>query len=178
MLSSTAEYALRSIVYLASHSEASITSQDIARGTQVPRSYVSKVLRDLSRAGLVGAQRGPNGGFILGRNPESISVLEVVNAVDPIRRIKFCPLGIPSHSGRLCKLHQKLDDAIALVEESFRSSTLADLADGTKSSARCVFPPLTVDGKPQAVPAVAKGATKGAAKGSSRKASKPKSLRK
>ncbi len=160
MLSSTAEYALRAIVYLASHSEASITSQDIAQGTQVPSSYVSKVLRDLSRAGLVEAQRGPNGGFILGRNPENISVLEVVNAVDPIRRIKFCPLGIPSHSGRLCKLHQKLDDAIALVEESFRTSTLADLADGTKSSARCAFPPLTVGGKPQVAPSASKGATK------------------
>jgi Rrf2 family protein len=81
----------------------------------------------LGRADLVHSRRGLYGGFTLTRPPEKICVLEVVNAVDPIKRIETCPLGLKSHGKKLCALHRRLDNAIAHIESAFSSSTIADL---------------------------------------------------
>lgn len=126
MLSQTVEYALRAAVWLATH-EAGQATQQIAEATQVPPSYLSKVLQSLRRAGLVHGQRGSGGGFTLARRADLITVLDVVEAVEPIRRIKTCPLGIPSHGVRLCPLHKKLDDAFAHVASALKATTLAEL---------------------------------------------------
>lgn len=128
MFSQTAEYALRAAVCLSDSEDGrSLTAQEIAVKTQVPRDYLSKVLRELSRAGLVLAQRGKNGGFSLTRPPEHITIYDVVDAVDPIRRIRTCPLGLRAHRARLCPLHYKLDCAYATVESELRSATLAEM---------------------------------------------------
>lgn len=125
MLSQTAEYALRAIVVLAGETTASWTAQAIAAKTQVPQDYLMKVLQPLTKAGLVTAQRGRNGGFTLTRPPERINVLDVITAVDPLRRIKHCPLDLRAHATTLCPLHRKLDDAMRFVEEAFASTTIA-----------------------------------------------------
>lgn len=126
LVSQTVEYALRAAVWLADHSEGQ-TTQQIAEATQVPPSYLSKVLQGLQRAGLVHGRRGLGGGFTLARAAGAITVLDVVQAVDPIERIERCPLGLPSHGLRLCPLHKKLDEAIGHVASAFRSTTLAEL---------------------------------------------------
>lgn len=100
----------------------------------MPRGYLSKVLQYLARADLVHAQRGLHGGFTLNRSPDQITVLEVVNAVDPIQRIRECPLGLKAHGKNLCPLHRRLDDAMAMIEEIFDRTTLAEvLTDPSKS---------------------------------------------
>jgi Rrf2 family nitric oxide-sensitive transcriptional repressor len=127
MFSQTAEYALRAVVWLAAHHGEPQTTLQIAATTKVPPGYLSKVLQALGRANLVNSRRGLYGGFTLTRPPEKISVLEVLNAVDPIRRIESCPLELKSHSKDLCALHRRLDDAIAHIEKAFSESTIADL---------------------------------------------------
>jgi Rrf2 family protein len=127
MISQTAEYALRAVVYLADQAAGPQTVLQIAEVTKVPAGYLAKVMQGLSRAGLVRSQRGLNGGFTLARAANALSVLEVVNAVDPIRRFPECPLGIPSHGRRLCPLHQRLDDAAQTVETAFAGTMVADL---------------------------------------------------
>lgn len=146
MFSSTAEYALRAVVQLATESETALTAQRIAEVTRVPAGYLSKIMQDLVRAGIATSQRGPNGGFTLARPAAKITVLDVVNAVDPIHRITECPLGLPEHGKNLCRLHRRLDDAIALVETSFREASIADMMAPAKTGSRCLFP--TVDRKP------------------------------
>ena len=126
MLSQTAEYALRAIVVLAADKRCAWTAQAIAARTLVPQDYLNKVLQPLTRAGLVTAQRGRNGGFRLTRSPEEVSVLDVISVVDPLQRIKHCPLGLKSHA-KLCPLHRKLDDAMRIVEDAFRSTTIAEI---------------------------------------------------
>jgi len=129
MFSQTAEYALRAIVVLATDPKKSWTAQEIAAQSLVPQDYLIKVMQALTKQGLVGAQRGRGGGFTLRRPPEIITVLDVINVVDPLRRIKTCPLGIKAHGITLCPLHRKLDDAIRTVEEAFRSTTIGELLD-------------------------------------------------
>lgn len=127
MVSQTTEYALRAVVWLAGHPAESLTTQAIAKATRVPAGYLSKVLQALGRAGLVQSQRGLHGGFVLARSPDRLTVLDVVNAVDPLRHIRRCPLGIRTHGKRLCPLHRRLEEAAVLVEEAFRRSTVSEL---------------------------------------------------
>ncbi|TWW08428.1 hypothetical protein E3A20_24410, partial [Planctomyces bekefii] len=81
----------------------------------------------LVRGGLVTAQRGPNGGFQLNRNPSDLTVWEIVDVLEPVPRITACPLGLKSHSGQLCPLHRSLDHTYALVEAQFRGMTVSQL---------------------------------------------------
>lgn len=127
MISQTAEYALRAIVCLAGQRDSALTTQQIATATKVPAGYLSKVLQALGKSGLVGSQRGLHGGFTLVRPADELTVLEVVNAVDPVKRIDKCPLNLKAHHGQLCPLHQRLDEAIGLVERAFGESTIAEL---------------------------------------------------
>jgi Rrf2 family protein len=129
MFSTTTEYALRSMVFLAVHHGSPQTAQQISAETKVPIDYLFKVLNLLARTGLVHAQRGKNGGYSLKADPLEISILDIVQAIEPIHRIKTCPLGIESHGVQLCSLHHKLDDAIRHIEDAFSSAKLADLID-------------------------------------------------
>ncbi len=142
MFSQTVEYALRAAVFLAQQAPAARTTEQVAVATHVPQAYLAKVLQALSRAGIVHSQRGIGGGMTLARSAEEVTILEVVNAVEPIRRIRECPLGLAAHGVRLCPLHRRLDNALALVEDAFRQTTLAEiLAEPTKSVPLCNFPP-------------------------------------
>lgn len=129
MFSSTVEYAFRAIVTLASRNGQSATAKDIAAVTKSPPNYVSKVMQTLVEGGLVNARRGPNGGFTLARPPEHITLLDVVNAVDPIERIRACPIDLPEHAHQLCPLHRVLDDTLAYVESQLGRHTIAALMD-------------------------------------------------
>ena len=141
MISQTAEYALRAIAHLAGQPDEAQTTQQIAEVTHVPLSYLSKVLQALARAGLIRSQRGLHGGFLLLKHPETLTVYDVVQAVDPLQRITTCPLGLKAHGTHLCPLHRRLDDALSLVEQSFRDSTMADLLrEPTTSKPLCPFP--------------------------------------
>jgi Rrf2 family protein len=127
MISKTSEYALRAVVFLAENPASSSPLQDIAATTQVPAGYLSKVLQQLVRAGLLHSQRGLGGGFSLTRPPSDMSIYEVVQSVDPINRIRECPLKLIEHKEELCALHRRLDDVMELVEQSFRLTSVADL---------------------------------------------------
>lgn len=139
MFSRTVDYALRAALYLAGESPR--TTDEVAAATRVPKAYLSKVLQGLARAGLVRSRRGVGGGMTLARAPETMTILEVVNAVEPIGRIETCPLGLPAHGRDLCPLHRRLDDALASVESAFAGTTLAEvLAEPSRSVPLCNFP--------------------------------------
>ena len=140
MISQTVEYALRAVVFLADQAEPR-TTQQIAERTKVPAPYLAKVMQSLNRAELVHAQRGLHGGFTLARLPEKLTIWDVVQAVEPFQRIRTCPLELESHRTRLCPLHKRLDDALAMIERAFKETTVAEiLAEPTTSKPLCPFP--------------------------------------
>ena len=143
MFSQTSEYALRAVAYLVEQSPEPCTTEQIAKATRVPPAYLSKVLQALVREGILRSRRGIGGGISLERDPEELTILDVINAVDPILRIHECPLGLAAHGTQLCALHSRLDNAMALVEEAFGETTLAEMLDEPKGRrARCKFPKL------------------------------------
>lgn len=138
MITQTAEYALRAVVYLAEQEEPR-TTLAIAETTKVPVGYLAKVMQGLSKAGFVHSQRGLHGGFVLVGEADELTVLQVVNAVEPIRRFHECPLGL--HGKNLCPLHRKLDEAAQSIEETFGDTTIADLNRVPRSrKPLCTFP--------------------------------------
>ncbi len=134
MISQTVEYALRAVAHLAAEAPASCTTQQLAEVTRVPAAYLSKVLQSLVKGGLVRSQRGVGGGVSLAVEVETLTILDVVNTVEPLQRIRSCPLELESHGTHLCPLHRRLDDAMAQVEAAFASTTLAEVLKETGSS--------------------------------------------
>ena len=118
-----------------------VPSEPFAEATRVPKPYLSKVLQGLGRAGVVRSRRGVRGGVTLTKSPDELTILEVVEAVEPIGRIRTCPLGLEAHGTNLCPLHRRLDEALEQVEAAFRATTLAEvLAEPTRSVPLCAFP--------------------------------------
>ncbi len=141
MFSQTAEYALRAAVALAQDPDKPLTTAQIAIRTKVPSGYLSKVLQLLTKAGLIRAIRGLHGGYQLRESPDKLTILNVVNAGDPIKRIKTCPLDLPEHGTCLCPLHRRMDDALGEVEKALAASTLAELvAEPSASTPLCPGP--------------------------------------
>ncbi len=115
------------MTFLAGEKEAA-NSETISLHTQIPKPFLSKILRDLVVAGLIYGQRGPNGGFTLNKPANEVTILDVINAVDPLKRIEECPLGLPEHK-TLCPLHARLDAAMEHVECSLGSTFLSELIE-------------------------------------------------
>ncbi len=135
LLSNASEYALRAVVWMASEPRGeSHKVRDIAERTQSAPGYLVKVLQGLAKANILSAQRGSRGGYTLERDPARLTVLDIINATDPFERITTCPLKSNVHGSHLCLMHRKIDDAIASIEGSFRSVTIADLLAHQSSS--------------------------------------------
>ena len=134
LISRTSEYALRAVIWLVQEPARSQTTRQIATGTRTPPDYVSKVLQLLAKAGLVRSQRGLGGGFRLASDPTQITVLDVINAVDPLERILTCPLGLKAHGTNLCPLHCGLNDVMLQMEATFAKTKLADLLNSDTPS--------------------------------------------
>ncbi|MAD80864.1 MAG: Rrf2 family transcriptional regulator [Pirellulaceae bacterium] len=147
MISQTAEYALRAIVFLGNQANEPCTTAHLAYEIDAPPSYLAKVMKVLTRAGIVGSQRGLHGGFTLARDPRHVTILEVVNAVDEFRRISKCPLGRPAHTSGLCPLHRRMDNVMAVAENTLAHTSIGEVLDepGLLCHLPCVSePPLEV----------------------------------
>ena len=127
MISQTAEYALRAVVFLGSQVGQPVTTQRVAAATRVPVGYLSKVLQALGKAGLVDAQRGLRGGYVLARPLDELTVLEVINSVDPLQRITGCPLGLNAHGGLSVRCTADSTRGSALIESLFQGTTIDQL---------------------------------------------------
>ena len=144
MISQTAEYALRAVVFLLQQNGAPNTRAEIAEGSLIPVEYLTRVMKFLSEQGIVTIHRGPGGGYTIDPDQREVTVLEVVSAVERIPRVDKCPLGLTDHE-QLCPLHAKLDEAASLVEQSFRETKVIDLLPSSAKARRtadnrCSFP--------------------------------------
>ncbi len=130
------EYAIRGIVYLASRrSDQVCLLSDIAAAVDVPPTFLAKIFQQFSKTGLVKSYRGTGGGFVLGRAPESITLLEVVEAVEgPIipNRCVIASGECPRDS--FCNVHPVWVDVQIKVRDILRDVTLKQLAHPERCS--------------------------------------------
>ena len=132
-LSQTAEYALRAVLHIAERDDAAaIPVGDIAESLSVPRNYLSKILHQLARAGVLTSTRGPRGGFRLRDRPERVTLADIVNPLDPIADERRCLLGRPECSNvSPCAAHGRWTVVADGMRAFFFETTLADLSERT-----------------------------------------------
>lgn len=95
MISLTTEYALRAMIFLAQNTESGhVPGHEIATKAAVPRKYLSTILGDLVRAGILHSATGPGGGFSMARKPKEIMLYEVFAPFEPMLGTRrACPFG-------------------------------------------------------------------------------------
>jgi Rrf2 family protein len=94
----------------------------------VSEAHLAKVLQRLTRLGLLISTRGPKGGFSLSRDPESVSLLEVFEAIEGPVEPATCLFGIPLCDGSSCVLGKVIVDVNNMLFAYLAQKTLADIA--------------------------------------------------
>ena len=129
MLSQTAEYALRAVLYLAERSDdGTVRVGEMAQALRIPRNYLSKILHRLARAGVLASTRGKTGGFQLAVAADRLRLSEIVAPFDRVDERRRCLLGRPQCSDRTaCAAHSRWKDVADTVATFFRETTVAEL---------------------------------------------------
>ncbi len=130
-LSRGSQYAVQAMVHLAAFPEKTIVRQsDVSEATGVPLPYLSKILAGLARAGLVVARRGPTGGVRIARHPATITVGDILRAVDGTTHDTGCLLGHGEcNEENPCALHGSWVSIRRRIEMEIHGRTLAELQD-------------------------------------------------
>lgn len=129
-LTRAADYATRVMVHLAGLPAGSRASlPELAAAVEVPDHFLSKVLQALGRNGLIQSQRGASGGFVLSADPERISLLDVVEAIEGPIRLNLC-LGPGEGCTRKsrCPVHLVWANAQDALVGVLRAASIASLA--------------------------------------------------
>ena len=131
MLSSSCEYALRAMLYLATlDSDGYVSVQTISDELDISFPFLTKVFQNLNDAGLLESRRGPNGGVALTKSADTITLYDIVVAIDGRDLFEECVLGLPGcGEAEPCPLHEEWSDEKERVERTFRESTLGDLPE-------------------------------------------------
>jgi Rrf2 family protein len=124
------EYAIRGIVYLASRPASEICLlSDIAAAVDVPPTFLAKIFQQFSKLGLVKSYRGTGGGFMLGRPPEKITLLEVVEAVEgPVIPNRCVTGGDECERNSTCNVHPVWLAVQTKIRDILSTVTLQELA--------------------------------------------------
>ncbi|MEK6674936.1 MAG: Rrf2 family transcriptional regulator [Planctomycetota bacterium] len=131
MISLTGEYALRAMIFLAEHADACpIPGSRIAESAGVPRKYLSTILGDLVRSGILEGTRGRSGGFQIARPTKEIRLFDVVAPFEPIHaNRRACPFGNKICSEHdPCAAHEKWKEVNAALTRFLEETTLQDFA--------------------------------------------------
>lgn len=128
------DYGLRAMIHLAGRPAGERTPfREIARRVGVPEDFLAKILRTLADAGLVASYRGSGGGYGLARPPETISFLDVIEAIEGPVRINVCLDGTDEGGDACavapsCTMLSVWREGQERMLDVYRRSTLADLA--------------------------------------------------
>jgi Rrf2 family protein len=126
------DYAVRCILYLCGRKDGVISMADeISSAMNVPKSFASKILQKLSRAGIVASHQGVKGGFSIARKPRDISLLDIVTVIEGPLALNIC---LESHRAcdlsEGCPVHPFWFKIRSGVEELFRNLTFDKLLKG------------------------------------------------
>ena len=136
-LSKKSDYALLAMRYLASHADrGAVSAREVAEAYHIPAELLAKVLQRLVRAGLLESHQGIRGGYGLVRRPESISVAEVIQAIDGPLTVTAC-----SEEDHSCDQYAKCNirDPLWRIKDriltALSASSVAELVDDLEPAA-------------------------------------------
>lgn len=138
MISTTSEYALRALAHLARMPEESaVLGRDLARSTEIPANYLSKILLALRNAGYLTTARGSGGGYRLSKSPDEIYLMEIVELFEGSKAKPVCFLSRSKKCGDAdaCTAHRSWRE-LSMAYRGFLLSTSISMISGAERRAK------------------------------------------
>jgi len=133
-ISEAASLGMHALGYLAKREDGPITSREIANRFEISEAHLAKVLQRLVKVELLRSVRGPRGGFILARSPESVTLLEIFEAIEGRFEPSQCLLSSVICDGDSCILGRILVEANNMLRARLEETTLVDVEAVINSS--------------------------------------------
>ena len=136
------EWALHSCVNLCFIPGETVTAKRLAAFYELPTAYLNKQLQALSRAGILSSTSGPKGGFQLARQPDKITVLDVVVAIDGPEEAFRCTQILKAGPGadpkndyrKTCLVSMTMRKAELTYRRELAGKTIADLVNQVETT--------------------------------------------
>src|SRR2546421_7441508 len=131
-ISAKADYAVRAAVELAgAPDDKPIKAERIANAQDIPLNFLENILGELRHAGIVRSQRGAEGGFRLAKQPDAVTVADVIRAVEgPLASVRGGPPEDATYRGAATALPRVWIAVRANLRRVVEHGTLADVAAG------------------------------------------------
>lgn len=132
MLSKSAQYAVRSTIFLAIQSNESnrINVSHIAEKLQVPSPFLAKLLQQLSKANLISSTKGIKGGFYLSEENKKNTLWDVISCIDGGQKFNSCFLGKPvCNDKNPCVFHEITAEFMEKLREKLQKKSLKSIAE-------------------------------------------------
>lgn len=128
-LNKLTDYAVVTLTRMAGAPGETFTTPRLAGETAVPIPTVAKLMKQLSKGGLVSSQRGATGGYMLGRPPEQITVAEVIEVMEGPISLTACVEGADDSCSvvALCPMSGNWNKVNSVIHEALKGLTLADM---------------------------------------------------
>lgn len=111
MFSKACQYGIRSVIYICSESAKGnkVGAKEISQKTGVPEPFIAKILQDLARKKIIGSTKGPTGGFFVDNTHQSLTLKQLVEAIDGENLFTGCSLGLDNCSEENpCPVHNEI----------------------------------------------------------------------
>lgn len=132
LISRNTDYAVRAICYIAEQEEKIVPVTELVKALKIPRPFLRKILQSLNKRGILASQKGSGGGFVLGRNENSIYLIDIIEAFQgPFKlnecffKKQLCP------NRKACWLKKKIDSIENKVYSELKHVTIGSILKGS-----------------------------------------------
>jgi Rrf2 family protein len=138
MLSNTAKYAIRAVIYVAMNGKEGekLGIKKISADLKIPSPFLGKIMQSLAKHKILCSTKGPHGGFGLCRKAENISLMDIVEVVDGVDNFNECIVGLESCTinDKHCPIHSKYAEIRSELKTYFEGQSIAALVHDIKES--------------------------------------------
>ncbi|MCP4901436.1 MAG: Rrf2 family transcriptional regulator [bacterium] len=127
-ISEAASLGMHAMGLMSASQDQPLSARTIAEKFSVSEAHLSKVLQRLTKVGLLASTRGPKGGFSLTRDPETVTLLEVFEAIEGPVEPTDCLFGSPLCDGNDCVLGRVIVDVNRTLWDYLAKKTLKDIS--------------------------------------------------
>jgi Rrf2 family iron-sulfur cluster assembly transcriptional regulator len=134
LISKTCNYGIRASLYVASRTDSQfVPIRQISEGLKISFHFLTKILQILTQKNIMTSYRGPNGGVSLARPASSITIMEIIEAIDGSNLFQGCILGLPEcNNNNPCPLHEKWAVMREDLKLTFQQANLSELTQRIK----------------------------------------------
>ncbi|MFD2036347.1 RrF2 family transcriptional regulator [Belliella marina] len=136
MFSKACQYGIKAVIYIWTQSMKGnkVGAKEVAELVDAPEAFTAKILQELVRKKIIGSQKGPSGGFFVGKEHGKYTLKDLVTAIDGEGLFSGCSLGLKSCSdSNPCPLHHEISKVRAHVVSMLTIKTLKELAQEVES---------------------------------------------